>query len=324
MLFSKECLAAQANDFINFILPKQATTTNPRQMVEGTIEQKSIKHLKLRVEPFINKKDLLPVESIITVRDGYFKEEVTLLPGLNLIYIETMSRSIYAVKPIFLLSADGKDSNPALDEWGRQAQIVFTHPATLRLTEYRTTLKGVVTDPKIKTVGIIYMNVVHFLGNSGDIKEKPIFYQDVPVKNMVFECAIDLSEGLNIILARPLGQKAGFEDIQVKSLLYEKTSKIIVLSEPSFNSSTRQITIKGTVSKPMKSVDIEIKTLVCELNNPYKIFPVVLVSERVPTAKNGDFSISTSLKGNKYIIKSPPIVSIIARGDRASKTLLKW
>lgn len=318
LLLSNLCQA----ELITLFRPAASKTKDSSLLVEGRVEDLPIRHLQLRVDPFI---DGAPTSQVIPVENGYFRAKVELSPGLNIISLSTLSGKHRFIKPILLL----RKKQPGIGEFGKKASVFFTSPEALRASP-PLFVKGVVTDPSIKKIEVAVMSIYESLPQGPDrfltqwIKKgifKGITYREVEIKDMNFSFPVeDLSEGLNMIVAKPAGLRAGYEDVQLKVVLHEIGSKQIILQEPVL--SDNKVVIKGRMDDPsIKKAMLGIYALVEEKGEESIRW---IAEEQIKIKKNGVFELKVGLGKGDYIIKSSPTVVITAPGVRASRTLIKW
>lgn len=247
-----------------------------------------------------------------------------LSPGINLIKVNAGSSGKNEItQPVFLIAQQKKES---VGEWGSQAQLVFTAPEELKTNKENITIKGVVTNPNIASVDAVIMNTMYFLfEGSGKENEGKIEYKSVSVKNMQFEIKAKLTQGLNVILARPDRKTAPVEKIQIMSLVYEKISNQVILDEPQLEKGN--VIIKGKVSNnQIKKVRLNITALVENEFKPGQLAPRSLLDTNVQVDKDGSFYFKAPLQDKKGIfsIKYSPTITVFTEGASATKTLIKW
>jgi len=319
---------AASGGFITLLSPSVTSTKNSSQMVSGRVETDLVRQVSISVEPFTLKKSAGQPVVKAAVINGSFSEKVTLEPGLNIIRVSA-GRSEIAV-PVYLISQQKKE-NASNENWGAQAQIVFTSPTEPKTNSREVSIKGVVTNPNITSIDAAIMNTMYFLSEDasagGDSKGGPrkIDYKSVPVKNMQFEIKAQLTEGLNVILARPDGKPAIADKIQIMSLVYEKVSEQLLLEEPQLEKGG--VAIRGKVIAPgVRKVRLNITALVENELKPGVIAPVSLLDTTVNVESDGSFAYKASLQDKKgvYTIKYSPTITVFTENSSASKTLIKW
>ena len=323
------CFGQQGSNLISIIKPFAVNTEDKYQIVEGKVEESFIKRLRLTVEPFLPKKGEKHKSLIIGVKKGYFREKITLFPGLNIISVSTLSSKHKESKAIFLISPK-KDiqSQIPLEKWGTNSPVVFTSPQKLKVTAPDVLISGVITKPTVKLIKVIVINTMDFLINKSLPSQKErIDYKEVPIKNLQFSFSVKLTEGLNIIIARPSLLPEDSIDptaIQIKTLIYEKVSQKVLLNDPEMKDGI--LIIKGkVVNLTVKKVKITVSALVKEEIQPERIYPKTLINKNVKVSNTGDFILKAPLsKKGLYTIKSPPTISVWANGNAATKTLLNW
>jgi hypothetical protein len=324
-------LPLEASNLISIISPLAISTEDAEQIVEGKVEESFISRLKLSVEPFLPRKGEKPKTVIIEVKKGIFRENIILFPGLNIISISTLSGKHKQNKAIFLITHKHKKENQfqtPIEQWGTNSPIVFTTPQTLKTNKPRVFIKGVITKPEIKTIKIMAINTMDFLTSKpiSSSREERIDYHEVKIKNLQFGFPVKLTEGLNIIIARPSLLSTETIDptiLQIKTLIYEKLSSQILLDEPQMQDGT--LIIKGKVTDPaIKKVRINVSALVKEEIRP-GIQSKTLINKKIKVNNKGEFALKLALeKKGLYIIKSPPTINVWANGNNATKTILKW
>ncbi len=322
-------LSLEASNLISIISPLAITTEDKEQIVEGKVEESFISRLKLSVEPFLPRKGEKQKSVIIEVKKGIFRETIILFPGLNIISISTLSGKHKQSKAIFLIAHKKENQfQTPIEQWGTNSPIVFTAPQTLKTNNPRVFIKGVITKPEIKTIKIMAINTMDFLTSKpiSSSHEERIDYHEVKIKNLQFGFPVKLTEGLNIIIARPSLLSTETIDptiLQIKTLIYEKLSSQILLDEPQMQNGT--LIIKGKVTDPaIKKVRINVSALVKEEIRP-GIKPKTLINKKIKVNNKGEFTLKLALeKKGLYIIKSPPTINVWANGNNATKTLLKW
>jgi len=333
ILITPAIIYSVSGGLINILEPSANSTVNSEIIVTGRVEAPFIDQLNLSVEPFIETKDAKPKSSKISVINGYFNEKIKLTQGLNIIRLSTTGKKHETVKVVFLISPQKTETGEKI---GKNSSIVFTSPKELKLNSENVKVTGVVTDPAIKSVDVVIMNTIDFLTTEvteSNIKEpteqqkqeRKIEFKTSKVKNMQFELDIKLTEGLNIILARPGDKPVPVDKMQIMSLVYEKISEQVTLDEPEFDKGN--IIIKGKVNKPdIKQVRINITALVEDEIKPDKIYPKSILDKVVNVEKDGKFYLKAPLKDKKgvYTIRYTPTITVYADSSSATKTLIKW
>ncbi len=331
---------ALANEIITVISPRDTSVFAKSQIVEGKVEGSFVKKLRLIVEPFLPKEAEKNKSVIITVSGGYFREKVDLFPGLNIIKLSTLGGQHKVNKPIFLISARKPDEKLLpIEKWGSKSPIIFTSPQELKLATSNPVIKGVVTDPALKLIEVVIMNTMDFLVSQPEADQYPenqtskissfkkgkIFYKEIPVENGQFSFPVELTEGLNIIIAKPRYDDVDLTNVQIKTLIYERLGAKIILDEPEVKNN--DLILKGRIINPIgKKARVNVYALVEDELETGKIYPKTLVNKEIKINKDGTFILKTSLKtrGKIYTIKSSPTITVWADGDIASKTLIKW
>ncbi len=322
-------LPLEASNLISIINPLAISTEDAEQIVEGKVEESFISRLKLSVEPFLPRKGEKQKSVIIDVKKGIFRENIILFPGLNIISVSTLSGKHKQSKAIFLITHKKENQfQTPIEQWGTNSPIVFTAPQTLKTNKPKVFIKGVITKPEIKTIKIMAINTMDFLTSKAisSSREEKIDYQEVKIKNLQFDFPVTLTEGLNIIIARPSllsTETIAPTTIKIKTLIYEKISSQILLDEPQMQNGI--LIIKGKVTDPaVKKVLINVSALVKEEIRP-GIHPKTLINKKVKVNNKGNFTLKLPLeKKGLYTIKSPPTINVWANGNNATKTILKW
>ncbi len=322
-------LPLEASNLIAIISPLAISTEDAEQTVEGKVEESFISRLKLSIEPFLPRKGEKQKSVIIDVQNGIFRENVILFPGLNIISVSTLSGKHKQSKAIFLITHKKENQfQTPVEQWGTNSPIVFTAPQTLKTNKPGVFIKGVITKPEIKKIKIMAINTMDFLTSKAisSSREERIDYQEVKIKNLQFDFPVTLTEGLNIIIARPGLLSTEIIDpttIKIKTLIYEKVSSQILLDEPQMQNGI--LIVRGKVTDPaVKKVLINVSALVKEEIRP-GIHPKTLINKKVKVNNKGEFTLKLPLeKKGLYTIKSPPTINVWANGNNATKTILKW
>lgn len=310
-------------EIITILKPTLNSTSSKEQFVEGKVELPLIKNIQISVEPFIwDETKKIQIPQTVSVVNGYFKENITLSPGLNLIKISSLGGKHKIVKPVFLVS-DRPSLLKPVDSWGKHSDIIFTAPREIKSITREIVVKGIVTDASIKSVEVIDLDTISFLTETGGIENGRIDYREVKIKDLQFNFTLKLKQGLNILVARPSEKKSNETNLQIKSIIYEKTSEKIVVEEPVLENG--KLTIKGKVNDiTIKKVRLNIHSLVEQEIHPGKILPKTILDKCIDVKSDGSFYLKTGLIREGYSIKSPPIITVTADGEIVTKTIIKW
>ncbi|MDI6791932.1 MAG: hypothetical protein QME81_03570 [bacterium] len=318
LLFPLPLWAAEESQLITLIAPSSAAVREAHQVVEGMVDEPFITRLSLLVEPFITEKEVEPI--IVRVEEGRFREEVALEPGLNIITVSTLGGQHKVSQPIFWVTTKEKGK----EKIGSNTPIIFVEPAGIKLSAFPT-LKGVVTDTSITSLQVVTLGFYESLLLTGEVKGEVkssngnIRCSEVGVKDMTFSLPLTLSEGLNMVIARPAHRPAGLATIQMKVLVYERPSEMLVLEEPKVVDG--RVIIVGKATDPaIKEVTITASALV-SVKDGEAI--KTLFRKKVKVGRGGKFRLKTGW-GEDYTIKSSPTIAVTAGKERATKTLIKW
>lgn len=293
------------------------------QVIEGTVSDAAVRTVSLTVEPWAGDGESRRVEASVPVRDGRFRAEAALAPRLNVIRVALPDRRVGAGCAVYRRPA-GTASKKVVppDQWGGRSPVVFTAPGGLKVTAAEIPVEGVVTDPEIREVEIVTLDVTDFLDDA-TAAEGTIGYACVRVEGMKFAARVRLREGLNMVLAKPLGAKGEVENIRVKTVVYEAVSAGIELDEPLVEAG--ELTVRGRIAGVRaKEVRIKVECLVEEELRGGKIRPHTVVDEEVKVGAGGEFVLRARLRSDRYRIVSPPSIIAAAGGAVATKTLVRW
>ncbi|MFH1098300.1 MAG: hypothetical protein V1749_12530 [Candidatus Desantisbacteria bacterium] len=314
-----------AEKIITIVSPSVSITQGAEQTIKGIVARSSVKKISLVQEVFLSDGDKRIEPLIIPVENGKFQGSIILSPGLNIITIKTLDTisSHETFLPIFLTHPKKKIIEK---RFGKTSPIVFTSPEGVK---FNTTpvIKGVVTDPLIKEIIVVMMNLPASLLLSNNIESESyipqtIICKKVAVKNMSFSFLSTLDEGPNIILAKPSSPKATIETIQYKVMVCEKESMKIYLDAPELEKN--KVIIAGKVlDDSIKNVNIKIYALVEDIKEDREYLKTI-TEKTIKVNNDGTFKMTAQLENNRYIIKSSPTIVVTSGKERATKTLIKW
>lgn len=316
---------AWAEKIITIVSPSVSITQEAKQTIKGRVTKPSIKQVSLTQEVFLSDGDEKIEPLIIPVKDGKFQASIVLSPGLNIITIRALNgiTSQEVFFPIFLTHSE---KNISTEKLGKASPIVFTSPEGVKFNT-SPVIKGVVTDPLIKEIGVVMMNLPASVLLNSVVESEPyipqtIIYKKVPVKNMSFRFSSTLSEGLNIIMAKPLSSKATIEAVQYKVMVYEKESKKIFLDEPRLEKN--KVIVTGRVlDDSIKQVNIKIYALVEDIRED-KEYIKTIIEKTIKVDNDKTFKMETRLESKRYTIKSSPTIVVTTGKERTTRTLIKW
>ncbi|MFH1416237.1 MAG: hypothetical protein ABIH89_09175 [Elusimicrobiota bacterium] len=312
-----------AEDIITIVKPDFTTTDRNMITIEGKTELPFVKNLDLTVEPFLSKQDRTAYAGSISVIDGYFKEKVRLQPGLNLIKVASISGKHRVVRPVFLISPEEPSLSKSLKSWSSESPVIFIYPRELILNNPEITVKGVVSDPSLASIEAVILDTIDFLGEPQPSGSNIIDYRKVDIKDMQFSFPAVLRDGLNIIVAKPSNTGVTEPGIQIKTVIYEKTSSVISLNDPVISDGKLQIS--GKSGPPVqKGLKLTIDALVEENDQPGRIILKRIESQDIITDNDGTFLLTADISGSGYTIKSPPLVTVGTKKSAATKTIIKW
>lgn len=314
---------AGESGLISISKPEGTTVTEKEQILEGTVEESFVKTLSLTVEPFIAREGEKKYSRRVQITKGRFFEKIKLSPGLNLIKLSPSGGKAETVQPIFLVTAD-KKTFENIDKWGSESQIVFLSPNETKVNTSKVTLKGMVADQKAKALDVVILEMADLSTVSENaVQKQQIAYKKVNIKKQKFSFNADLSEGLNIILVKISGKPTKTDNLQIKSVIYEKVNPNIVLNDPEIKNG--KLIITGKIDIPsLKTVEVKATALV-ETGETRQIKPETLFERIVNVEKDGCFSLALPWEEKPgFTIKSSPNIYVSASDKSATKTLIKW
>ena len=327
IMCSSVCFA-QESGVISILRPSENATKNEKEIIEGRVLESFVRRLQLRIEPFVPEKDDAPVEYTVIVRNGHFRKEVKLFPGLNIIRIATSGGKHETSKAVFRIHDEKKkDLMSELEKWGTSSPVVFAAPRDLRIGEDSPTIRGVTTDPSLETIEVVVVNVFDFFMSDALpplVEERSIGYMSIGIKDLQFDFKPRLRVGLNMIMAKPAGRKSQLAEMQVKSLVYDRISDKVTIDGCTVENAN--VVVEGRITNsPGASVRAVVVALGRE-DAAGAVQPVVVFEKDVERTKKGMFSLSFSLSEEVlgYQIVSPPTVYIEGGKEIASYTILNW
>ncbi|MBI4375064.1 MAG: hypothetical protein HY549_01315 [Elusimicrobia bacterium] len=300
--------------FVTRLKPSHAILSEAQQLVEGELDAELGDQLQLSVEPFLQVAGASsPRAATLIVKDGKFREKIFFYPGLNILKIQPAGGGWSLNRAYYLLGPKEEREK----KWGNSSAVIFSQPQEARTESETIELKGAVTDPQLKALDIVCINAVDLL--SPGPRQTVIHYYKTPVKNIQFSQQARLTEGLNMILAKPAGKPASYEQVQLKALVYDKANPGILLDEPRIQG--KKITISGrTPGVNPKSLRMKVTALA--RSRDQGLFSVAELYQGELAVQGESFSLVVSLPEQEL---QPPLTVLVSYLDKASsKTILGW
>jgi len=289
-------------------------------LVEGSVVIPSDKFICVRVEPFIEKKDYKAQDYIVAITGKRFKKAITVPSGISIITASTLDNRWSVSRPVLLFSTKkGLEER----EWGKSSPIRFTEPAELNARQSPCNVKGRVADRSLKNIEVVILNLSEFQRLYSDRKEMPLLdYKKAGVKSGEFSMPVELSDGLNLIIARPEGSNVP-EFTQTKVLVYESASPRISLAASVQDNN--MLVAEGNVKGPaaVRIVSVRVEALVRESEDLPPSLKAVFEQE-IPVDKKGNYRSVLDLKGIKGIFaNSYFLVSVSAGKEKTVRLVVK-
>ena len=289
-------------------------------LVEGSVIIPSDKFIRIRVEPFIEKKDYKAQDYIVPITGKRFKKAVTVPSGISIITASTLDSRWSVSRPVLLFSTkQGLEER----EWGKSSPIRFTEPAELNARQSPCNIKGRVADRSLKNIDVVILNLSEFQRLYSDRKEMPMLgYKKAEVRSGEFSMPVELSDGLNLIIARPEGSNVP-EFTQTKVLVYESVSPGISLA--AYVRDNSFLVSEGNAKGPTATgriVSIRVEALVRESEESPPSLKAVFEQE-IPVDRKGNFRSALELKGIKGIFaNSYFLVSVFAGNEKTVRLVV--
>jgi len=302
---------------INNPLSEIAFTEN--LSVEGSLLNSKENYVRIKVEPFIEKKDYKTSNIIVPVNNGKFKKSVLLPQGISIITVSTLDNRINASKVIlFFSSAKGlKEEN-----WGKESPIKFYEPAELRVVRSNVGIKGGVFDSSLKNIEVVVINLSEFqrLVSNKDALSG-LAYKNVRIENSKFSFSQSLNPGINLAIARPEGKNAA-QLTQTKIIIYEELNPKINLFEPKITN--KKLIIEGFVNNISSGqVTVRVEALVRKDENLMPTLNVIL-EKTTNLNKNKKFRLDVDLEETKGIFDSSYfLISVFSGNERTVRLIIK-
>jgi len=216
--------------------------------------------------------------------------------------------------------------------------IVFVLPKTFKVKTHRVLIKGVVMDFNITEIDITSVNLIDLVKKQEKLEKtrkkrkikkhrkknwlKTLDYETIPVKNGFFQKYMDIKEGINAVLVKPVGSEPNPKNTAMKVIVLEKESKKIKLLSPKTDQIARLKQISGKIiKKPYpKSVKITVEALESTIRKGEKTYSLNKLLEAEVPVKREKFNLPVSLKkllsGGEIVI-----ITISTDGIEITKTL---
>jgi len=298
--------------------PETASVRAGPVIVEGTVETETARTVLITAEPFVGR-DTSPVRTRADVRDGRFAGSVQLTAGVYLLRVTAGAEEF--VRPVFVRDA----ARSAFDRdagWGTGSPVLFAAPRDVRTSRTPTEFQGLVNDDAVRALDVI---VVGAESLSDAVSGEPAAYRRVPVERRTFAFSAMLSEGLNIVLAKPAGTAVSPAEVQLKSVIYERTGAGLSLDELSVVKN--RLVLSGTVAdRSRRTVLVRISALVERRDSPGDLRQETILERTVPIKSDGVFSAVFPWEPDRgrLIIRAFPVVRVYAGEEVVSRTLVHW
>ncbi|MHB9156284.1 MAG: hypothetical protein ACYC5N_11470 [Endomicrobiales bacterium] len=315
-------LPARAGDIVTVVSPSGTSVAQKEVLFEGRVEERFVKSVRLTIEPFLAKGDEKPYSRVMRISDGEFAESISLFPGLNLIRVATLGGREVLTLPLFLVSP-GEGPLERTAELGTRSSVFFTGPSEAKTSANPLIVKGMASDPAVASLDVVVLDTLDLLPGAPGKQAHRIDYLSCPLDRQQFSFKAPLKEGLNIILAKPRGAPADVRSVQIKSIIFEKTSAHLALGEPGIKDG--KLVLPGKAGgKLYRKITVKVTALVERPGNPGKLSLETIATKTLTAEKDGSFTVVLPWAVKGYAIKAFPTVTVYAGGENAGKTLTNW
>lgn len=286
---------------------------------EGSVFNSKDNYVKIKIEPFIEKKDFKVTTVIVPVNSGKFKKNIILPQGISIITVSTIDNRSSANKVILFFS-----STKGLREegWGKESPIKFYEPKGLRVINPDVAIKGEITDRSLKNIEVVVINLSEFQRLASNREAlSGLAYKNVGIENNKFTFSQTLNPGINLAIARPEGKNAA-QLTQTKVIIYEELNPKIILSEPKI--SNRKLIVEGSINK-ISSDHITVRIEALVRNDENSMPSLNVVHEKIINAdKDNKFRLDVDLEEIKGLFDSSYfLVSVYSGNERTVRLITK-
>ena len=182
--------------------------------------------------------------------------------------------------------------------------------------------QGLVNDDAVRALDVIVVNAESL---SETVPGVPAVSRRVRVERRTFTFTAMLSEGLNLILAKPAGVAVSPVEVQLKSVIYERTGAGLSLDEPSVVKN--RLVLSGTVAdRSRRTVLVRISALVERKDAPGDLRQETILERTVTVKPDGVFSAVFPWEPDRgrVVVRSFPVIRVYAGEEVVSRTLVHW
>jgi|YNPBryBLVA2012_1023415.scaffolds.fasta_scaffold10467_3 hypothetical protein len=287
-------------------------------IIEGTVETETVRKVSITAEPFVGR-GTSPVRTRADVREGRFAGSLELAAGIYLLRVTAGAEEF--VRPIFIRDA----ARSAFDRdagWGVVSPVLFAAPRDVRTSRTPVEFQGLVNDDAVRALDVI---VVGAESLSDAVPGAPAVYRRVRVERRTFAFTAVLSEGLNLILAKPAGMAVSPAEVQLKSVIYERTGAGLTIEEPIVVKN--RLVLNGAVADPSRrTVLVRISALVEQKDAPGDLRHETVLERSVTVKSDGTFSavFPWEPERGRVVVRSFPVIRVYAGEEVVSRTLVRW
>ena len=217
--------------------------------------------------------------------------------------------------------------------------IVFILPKSLKVSTNTVTIKGAVMDFDTTEIDIAVVNLIDLVKEQKAKRElakkekekKPenkepwlntLDYETIPVANGFFQTTLQIKEGINAILAKPVKVEATPQNTQMRVVVLDRVSPKIELIYPQTDRIAQLKGISGKIKRRPypKTVTVTIEALMTVDSDGEKTYKMNKLLEVIVPVKRKKFNLPVALRelltGDEIVI-----ITISADGVEVTKTL---